>query len=116
MSRTSSIQSPVKLTIGDKEHTLLFDFQAIKEAEDISGVSILAGLSRRDVNAPRISLIQAMLYAGLMYQDPKLTFEKASQLVTLHNWQEIWNKILLAWVACMEPAKPEDGKANPPIA
>ena|ERR1039457_7159664 len=116
MSRTTSIQSPVKLSIAGKDYSLLFDFEAIKEAEDISGLAILSGITRKNVNAPRISLIQAMLYAGLQRHDSELTFEKASELVTLHNWSEIWNKVILAWVACMGPSKPEDGKANPPIA
>src|ERR1039457_3260058 len=99
-----------------KSLPLLFCFGAIKEAEDISGLAILSGITRKNVNAPRISLIQSMLYAGLQRHDSELTFEKASELVTLHNWSEIWNKVILAWVACMGPSTPSHGKANPPIA
>jgi hypothetical protein len=54
-----------------------------------------------------------MLFAGLHGRIPKITLAEASKLVNQHNWAQIWEKILEAWVECM---KAPDEVEDPPQA
>jgi len=109
----NTIQPKTPLVIAGKEYSLVYEFEAIAEAEEITGMALISGLTQKDVRTPKISLVRAMLFAGLHGRIPKITLAEASKLVNQHNWAQIWEKILEAWVECM---KAPDEVEDPPQA
>ena len=121
------IQPTTSLTIldptkgGEVTFELLFDFQAIARAEDISGRSLLIGIAHRDIAHPPLSFVCAMLFAALLHNEPKITFAEASAFVTWETADLIWGKVLEAWVAAMpkpkaSPKLDEEAPADPPTS
>ena len=47
----------VKLQIAGSSFDLVFDFEAIADAEEITGRALLTGLRRRDIECPAINLV-----------------------------------------------------------
>jgi hypothetical protein len=114
-------QPSTKLVLDGEVYELLFDFEAIAEAEDITSMALITGITKKDVTAPRISLIRAMLYASLLRKNPKVTVNgdlvpltpaAAGKLVTQFNYAQVWGRVLDAWVACITQTK--DDKADDP--
>ena len=52
----------VTLQIAGSSFDLVFDFEAIADAEEITGRPLLTGLRRRDIESPSINLVRAMLF------------------------------------------------------
>lgn len=103
----------VTLQIAGSSFDLVFDFEAIADAEEITGRALLTGLRRRDIESPAINLVRAMLFACLHSEQPKVTFSEVKPLVDRKNITEVWGKILEAWTEGLaEPS--EDKPADPP--
>jgi len=98
-STTLTVADPVKG--GEVSFELLFDFEAIARAEDLTGRSLLMGLTRRDIDHPAIGLVRAMLFAFLLPTQPEITFAEASTFVTWETADFIWNKLIEAWVVAV---------------
>jgi hypothetical protein len=111
MLRKNPTEPTVELTIDGETFILLFNFEAIADAEDATGLSLIAGLNRKDVDAPRISLVRALLWACMQPRQPDTTLAEASALVNQWTWVDIWGKVLEAWVAGMK--KPGPDSADP---
>ena len=111
--------NPVKpttpLKIGAVQYDLIFDFEAVSKAEELTDRPLLTGLRQRDIATPKVSLIQQMLYACLGANHPTVTFPMAKSLVTRKNWAEVWSAVLQAWTAGLaEPDPDEDVVAVDP--
>ena|ERR1700677_5166389 len=103
----------VKLRISGRSFDLVFNFEAIADAEEITERALLTGLRRRDIESPSINLVRAMLFACLHSEQPKVTFAEVKPLVDRRNITEVWGKILEAWTEGL--AEPdEDTPADPP--
>jgi hypothetical protein len=89
------------LHICGTDYTLTWDFQAIADAEEILGRSLITGLSQRDLKAPPIKLVQGMLYACIRKNHPAVTFAEARAMVTLKNIGKIWTAVTDTWVTAM---------------
>lgn len=102
-----------KLAINGTEYSLLFDFEAVAEAEEFTGRPLLTGLRSKDITTPTISLVRAMLFACLHSQHPQITFDTAKSLVTRKNIAEVWGRVLEAWTASLAEPEPiaEDEEA-----
>jgi hypothetical protein len=96
------------LRIRDVDYTLAWDFQAIADAEEILGRSLITGLSQKDLKAPPIKLVQAMLYACLKKNHPTVTFPEAQAMVTLKNIGKIWGAVTDTWVTAMNEPDEDD--------
>jgi hypothetical protein len=97
-------QPATKLTIAGQEYSLVFDFEAIAEAEEITGLALITGINAKTVNTPRISTIRGMLYAALRRRHAGLTYSEAAKLVAFHNFNLVWGAVLEALVAYKEAA------------
>ena len=103
----------VKLQIADSSFDLVFNFEAIADAEEITGRALLTGLRRRDIEAPAINLVRAMLFACIHKAQSLAEFADIKKLVTRANITEVWGKVLEAWTEGL--AEPEgDAPADPP--
>jgi hypothetical protein len=106
-------QGAVKIELGGTAYTLRFDFEAIAEAEDLTGKPLLTGLRERDVTSPTISLVRAMFYACLLPEHPYITFEQAKAMVTRKTLTDIWVKVLEAWSLSAPPAEEDQAATDP---
>lgn len=112
---TNLIQPAVKVTIAGEEYLLRFDFEAIAKAEELTNRALLTGLRMKDVDAPRINLVRAMLYACMLAEQPEMAYEMVRTLVTRRNLVELWEAVLEAWREGMVEAEDDEADTeNPP--
>ena len=100
------IQPTKKLTIGEDAFHLIFDFDAIAEAEDLLERPILSGITKRDFDAPRINMVRAFFYASTRKHHPDVSYEQIKKMVTAKTLSLIWGVCLSAWAESM--AEPEE--------
>ncbi len=98
MLHRNPTEPAIELNIANETYSLFFSFEAIARAEEAAGMPLIVGLKKRDIEAPRVSLVRAMLYGCLIERQPEITYNQAAALVTQHTIHEIWNKILQAWM------------------
>lgn len=103
----------VKLQIAGQTFELVFDFEAIADAEEITGRPLLTGLRRNDIESPSINLVRAMLFACIHARHSLTTFAQAKVLVTRKNLADVWGKVLEAWTEGLAEPEPE-AVADPP--
>jgi len=96
------IQKPIPITL-DKDRTLLYDFNAFIDLEDLyEDVSVVFDkLQKFNLRATR-----DMLWAGLRHEDESLTPRQVGKWLNLDNVQEIAAKVMEA----MDNHLPEPGK------
>ena len=102
------VQQSISLTVGDNKFELLFDFESVALAEELTDRPLLTGLDTRSINTPKISTIQAMLFACLLPKQPKTSLADAKLLVTRKNFRAVWSSVLNAWVAGLAEPDPEE--------
>ncbi len=110
----SPLNKLVLLDLGGVFYTLLFDFEAIAYAEDMTGRALLSGITPKEVTSPTISLVRAMLYAAIHTFHPTVTFDEAKALITRKNFVNVWTKLLEAWMNSWSDEDEDDKKADPP--
>jgi hypothetical protein len=83
---------PIPVTL-DKERTLLYDFNAFIELEEIYGDinKVFKGLE-----GMKIKPIRDMIWAGLIHEDENLTRKQVGKMLNMANMQEIAAKIMEA--------------------
>jgi hypothetical protein len=95
----SSIQPHYELAIGKETYKLVFTFESLSEAEELTGKTLLTGIRKEDIERPKIALIHAMFFAALRQHHSNVSFAQAKKLVTFKNMPEVWAKTLDAFVA-----------------
>jgi hypothetical protein len=99
----------VKLKLSGVDYELVYDFNAIADAEEIVDRPLITGLRSRDISTPTVGLVRAMFFATARTSHPELTFEHAKSLITRKSLPEAWGKVLEAWaLAQTEPEKESD--------
>ncbi|HEY5054624.1 MAG TPA: hypothetical protein VII58_00595 [Acidobacteriaceae bacterium] len=89
-------------------YELLFDFDAVAHAEELTNSPLLTGLDSKSINTPKISTIQNMLFACLIPLQPKITLAEAKALVTRKTYRDVWSIVLNAWVAGLAEPEPDE--------
>ena len=102
------VQPTTSLTIAAVTYELLFDFEAVAAAEELTDRALLTGLRQRDINTPTISLVRAMLFACIHANHPGVTYAEAKAFVTRKNLAEVWSHVLTAWTAGLAEPDPEE--------
>ena len=103
------------VTIGETTYQLLFDFEAIATAEDLTGRPLLTGLSKKDFATPTISLVRAMLYACLLPTQPQVTMDDVKGLITRKNLYVVWGTVISAWAAGMSEPEEDQIALDPTV-
>ena len=85
----------------DKTRKLRFDFNALAEFEDLMGCSMIAAFqdfrdSRSGAPGVSFKMVRAMLWAGLLHEDPKLTPREAGELLEQTDGDEMLDKMSYA--------------------
>lgn len=97
-----------ELKLNGKTYSLLYDFEAIAKAEDLTGLELLVGVNWRKINARRI---RAMLYASMLQAHPDITMKEITGLLSLRNVPRIEQALAECWLDSSADPEP---KANPP--
>ena len=97
------VRVPLQL---DRPRILILDFNALCRVEEVTGVSLLVG-------QPAFSsmrMMRALVWAGLLHQDPTLTLEFVGNLIQEADAEEVLGAIMNAYdVAMPEPDTSEEG-------
>jgi hypothetical protein len=122
----------VKLTVDAKVYSLVFDFEAVAQAEEMLDRALLTGIHKKDIASPPISLVRAMLFACLRVHHPEILFDAShlqheateqevvadvKSLVNRDNIRRIWDSVLEAWTAGLaddeetSPADPQKSQS-----
>jgi hypothetical protein len=103
------------LKLNGETYSLVWDFEAIALAEDISDRPLLTGIKVRDITSPTISLVRAMLYACIHTNHTDVTWDHVKAMVTRKTFSDIWVAVLTAWNAGIGETE-ESGDENPKTA
>lgn len=98
----------VSLTIKDKTYSLVFDFNAIVEAERVTGTNLLDKV----LGSIDAKSLRGLLWASLIKAQPNITIEQAGDLITLHNASRIREAIVTAWFGSIEDTDSASGEAQ----
>lgn len=105
-----------KLELDGKTYLLVYDFDAIARAEEMTGLELLVGVDWQKINARRI---RAMLYASMLRHQPKVTLDEVTDLIRVPNIPAIQDALVDTWfhsttTPAANPQKPE--RTDEPLA
>jgi ubiquinone biosynthesis protein UbiJ len=83
----------VELVMKGNTYQLVYDFNAVVQAEKITGANLLAAVTG---NLDAISL-RGLLWAALLKTKPKITMDEVGEMITPSNLAVIHNAIITAW-------------------
>lgn len=101
----------------DRERTLLLNLNALCKAEEVTGMNLIVG----EVIFTSLRVMRALLWAGLLHEDPTLTIEEAGDLIEdaegedgVHGVEYVLLKVVEAFGAGQpDPEPPADGEEPP---
>ena len=90
----------VTLILGGVERHLVFDFNAIVQAEKVTGVNML----RASIDSLSAESLRGLLWASLLKENPTLTLDQVGGLITMANATIIYKAIVTAWFGSVHDA------------
>lgn len=108
----SPVLPRVPLTVNDTTYHLVWSFNAIARAEQLTGVNMFAYM---DFGNMSVTNMRAMLFAALLTEHPDFTLEQAGDLMQTTTITVIYEALLQSWLGS-HPEKKDKDKANPPSA
>ena len=110
-----------ELKLGKKTYKLIYDFDAIARAEELTGLGLLAGIDWRNIGVRKV---RGMLYASMLFAHPeialddqtvKATLKELTKQITPWTIGRIENALHETWISSTAPKKENDEDAeNPP--
>jgi len=91
----------VTLILGGVERHLVFDFNAIVQAEKVTGVNML----RASIDSLSAESLRGLLWASLLKENPTLTLDQVGGLITMANAPIIYKAIVTAWFGSVHDAE-----------
>jgi hypothetical protein len=89
-----SVQKPAQLEIGGKTYLLVFDFEALSQVEEQTGVSLLFGIDWRSLTLKRL---EGILLASLRQHQPGIQPAEVRSLIRPANIGKIETALIDAW-------------------
>ena len=99
---------PIPITL-DKERTLLYDFNAFIELEEIYGD---INKAFKGLEQMKMRPIRDMIWAGLIHEDENLTPKQVGKMLNMANMQEIAAKIVEALGISLPEPEAKPGKTG----
>lgn len=96
----------------DKPRTLKFDLNALAAFEDTTGKSFLRGLSLSGLTTKDL---RALIWAGLLHEDPALTLEQVGAMVHAGNLPDIDRQIGIALGVSLPDTEEDAGAVDPTL-
>lgn len=97
-----------KLEINGKTYDLIYDFEAIAQAEEETGIPLLVGVNWRRIG---VRQIRAMLYASMLKAHPAVTTKMITPWIVPKNIPLITTALADAWMSSTPEIK-EDEQTN----
>ena len=97
----------VPLEVNGKEYFLVFDFNAIVAAEQLTGMNLLTSLDFSQLSA---TTLRALLYAALLRVQPDMTLEAAGSLLRIGTVAKVMKALGEAFAE--SHAEPDDEPKN----
>jgi hypothetical protein len=109
------VKKTAKVVIGDKTYELVWDFNAIADAEEQLDTSLVMGLfDKKNLKKPPANLVRGMFYAAAKYANPELTYEEVKAIISDPISQVLaWGGVNAAW--SISTAKAEDTEEPNPL-
>lgn len=103
------VKVPLRL---DRDRTLVLSFNALCRAEEVTGCNFLMG----EVTFSSIRVMRALVWSGLLYEDPTLTLEEVGDMIETAGADEVSKAIINAYAKAMPDATgaEDDDDADPP--
>ena len=108
-----------ELKLGSKTYKLIYDFDSIAIAEEMTRMPLLIGVNWANIGVRRI---RAMLYASALKAQPDVTLKEFTPHIVPANMGRIEAALAEAWMKSKEDetakdneAKKEDAAENPPV-
>ena len=98
----------VDIELGGETYQLKWAFESIAVAEEVTGKTLISGMTRKEFEAPKVSLVRAMLYGCLLPNHPKVDYSTVAAFVTRKIMQPIWSKVVEAWVIGVNEPEEDD--------
>jgi hypothetical protein len=98
------------LSIDDVEYKLAYSFNAIAEAESVTGCNLLRGLeSLTDLSATQL---RGLLYAAMTVAHPEFTIEQVGHLIRLDTIGPVTTALAEAYSLSMPKKKAENAEVE----
>lgn len=88
------------LELGGKTYKLVYDFDCLVIAEEITGLALLVGVDWSNVGATRI---RAMLYASALKLQPAVTLAEFTPYINFTNVLKIEQALVKTWRGASSP-------------
>jgi len=98
----------VKLVLGGNTYQLVFDFNAIAQAEKVTGINLL----QASIDTASAQSLRGLLWASLLKENPNLIIEQVGSLITMANAPTIWAAIRTAWFGSVTSEAAEDNPSG----
>jgi hypothetical protein len=95
------------------EYVLVMDFNAFCQAEEVTGLSFMAG----ELAYTNMRALRALVWAGLLHEHPDLTLKDAGDIITKLGMAHCFDAVAEAITAAMPEAgegEKEDGSDSDP--
>ena len=90
------LKKPVEIAIAGNTYLLVWDFNSLATAEEITGRQLHPMMAQKDYAAPKINFVRALFFAMLHKEQPHLSYEAAKALVTQDTFVVVWTSSLEA--------------------
>ena len=94
------VRIPVDL---DRPRTLVLDFNALCKVEEVTGINLLVG----EAAFSSMRMVRAMVWAGLLHEDPTLSLHRVGEILQTSNMEKILDAIVKAYDAAMPEPEPD---------
>lgn len=105
VKRRSSVADAVtpsaEVEIDGQAFRLVYDFNAIADAESAAGCNLLHGLSATMLNTMNAAQLRGLFWAALRRHHPGITVQRAGELIRLDTMPQIIEGIGQAFVLAM---------------
>ena len=102
------IVSETTVAVNGTEYKIEFSMRGLMDAEDISGLSLISGMTQQQANHPQMKQVCAFFYGFAKKHTPSLTFEAVQDMVNPRNWQDIWAAVLTVYASAFEVPAPKN--------
>lgn len=102
------VKVPLRL---DRDRIIVLSFNALCRAEEVTGCNFLMG----EVTFSSIRVMRALVWAGLLYEDPTLTLEAVGDMIEEAGADKVSLAIIAAYAKAMPDAvATEEGEDTDP--
>lgn len=106
---SKSVRPEITIVL-DRPRKLIYDFNALAAYEEATGKNVLAGGITANMT---IRDLRALIWAGLIADDPELTVEQVGRLLHLGNLADVQRQVFAGLRAAIQTDEEGEGDDRP---